>query len=275
MKAGMHALGILLLMTLIVAAMCTTAIAAEPEFDASTSITQLESLASGGNAAAMLEYGERLVQGQGADSNTAQGLSWLQKAADAGKSEAWYDIGFVYSNGVGVELDVPKAVTYYRKGAEAGNADCQASMGLLYQAGDKVPSGLTADPAEAVKWYRLASDQNHTEAIQHLAMMNAMGNGIKQDNAEAARLFRQGAELGNADCTWGLGQCYLSGKGVQPDTVMAYALFSASLDGVENPEQKKAMTEQCDKLGKALTAVQLTMAEPLILECKAKGRMVK
>lgn len=44
-----------------------------------------------------------------------------------------------------------------------------------------------------------------------------------------------------------------------------------SLEGVEDPEQKKAMTERCDKLGQALTAEQLKKAEPLIQEWKAKG----
>ncbi len=129
------------LAAVMVAAVCA---GEPPKIDASTPIEQLKTLASGGNADAMLEYGERLVQGQGVDSNTTQGLSWLQKAADAGKTEAWYDIGFVHSNGVGVKLDLPEAMKYFRKGAEAGNADCQTSMGMFYQAGDKIPSGLKA-----------------------------------------------------------------------------------------------------------------------------------
>ena len=93
------------LAVVIVAAGYATLSAGEPsKIDASTPIEQLKTLASGGNADAMLEYGERLVQGQGVDSNTTLGLGWLQKAAEAGKSEAWYDIGFVHSNGVGSNL---------------------------------------------------------------------------------------------------------------------------------------------------------------------------
>jgi TPR repeat protein len=199
-------------------------------------------------------------------------LSLLQKAADAGKNQAWYELGFVYANGAGVKVDLKEALKYFRKGAEAGNSDCQTSMGMAYQAGDKIPSGLTADPAEAIKWYRMAAAQNHTEAIQHLAMLYTMGQGVKADAAEAAKLFRQGADLGNADCVWGLGQCYLSGKGVPQDTVMGYALFSASLDGVGNPQQKQAMTERRDQLGKALTPAQLAKAEPVIKEWEAKLR---
>lgn len=259
------------LTALMVVALAATIAAEEPQqITDSTSVQDLKILASNGNADAMLEYGERLVQGQGIDSNTTQCLSWLQKAADAGKSEAWYDMGFVYANGAGVKVDLAEAMKYFRKGAEVGNADCQTSMGMFYQAGDKIPSGLKADPVEAIKWYKLAAEQNHTEAIQHLAMLYTMGQGVKPDAAEAAKLFRKGAELGNADCIWGLGQCYLTGKGVQLDTVMAYAMFSASLDGVGNPEQKKAMTARRDQLGNALTPAQLTKADPIIKDWRAK-----
>jgi len=164
-----------------------------------------------------------------------------------------------------------EAIKYFRKGADAGNADCQTSMGLLYQAGEKIPGGVKADPAEAVKWYRLAAEQNHTEAIQHLGMMYAMGMGVKQDDAEAVKWFRKGSDLGNSDARWGLGQCYFDGRGVQKDPVQAYALYSEAIDGTENPEQKQGMSAQRDKLGKDLSADQLKNAQALIQEWKTKG----
>jgi TPR repeat protein len=270
MKVRKDSLGTVMLIVLIAAAMCAVAVAGEQKYDASTPIDELEALAKGGDADAMLEYGTRLVEGQGVDTSTAEGLDWLSKAAKAGETQAWYALGFVYSNGVGVELDLAKSLKYYRQGAEAGDADCQTAMGMFYQAGDKIPSGLEADPAEAVKWYQKAAEQDHTEAIQHLATLNARGMGIDQDDAEAVRWYRKGAELGNADCMWGLGRCYLRAKGVQQDSVMAYALCSASLDGVENPDQKKAMTEKRDELGKSMTAAQLDKAGPIIREWKNK-----
>jgi len=99
-----------------------------------------------------------------------------------------------------------------------------------------------------------------------------MGMGIKQDNSEAIKWFRKGAELGNADCIWGLGHCYLDGRGAPQDSVQAYALYSASLDGFMNPEQKQAYSQRCVELGKELTEEQLKKAEPLIAEWKAKGK---
>jgi TPR repeat protein len=121
---------------------------------------------------------------------------------------------------------------------------------------------------EAMRWYGKAAEQGHLEAIQHLAMMNAMS----KNDAEAVKWFRKGAEMGSGDCMWGLGQCYLDGRGEKQDTILAYALFSASLDGVENPQQKQAMTSRRDTFGKALTAEQLKKTEPLIQEWIAKYR---
>ena len=241
-----------------------------PKIDASTPVEELKALASQGNADAMLELGERLIQGQGVEANVAEGLQWLHKAADAGKNQAWYDIGFVYSNGLGVEMNMTEAMKYFRKGAEAGNADCQTSMGMFYQAGERIPGGVKADLAEAAKWYRMAAEQNHAEAIFHLAQLYMRGEGVQQNAAEAVRWFRKGADLGNSDAQWYLGRCYQNGKGVTKDLVQAYALFSTAVDGAENPEQKKGMVEERDKLGKELNADQLKEAKRLAEEWMAK-----
>jgi uncharacterized protein len=241
-----------------------------PKIDASTPVEELNALASQGNADAMLELGERLLQGQGVETNAAEGLQWLHKAADAGKNQAWYDIGFVYSNGVGVEMNITEAMKYFRKGAEAGNADCQTSMGMFYQAGERIPGGVKADPAEAVKWYRLAAEQDHGEAIFHLAQLYMQGEGVQQDAIEGVKWFRRGAELGNPEAKWILGRCYEEGRGVAKDIVQACALYSAAIDGVDDPAQKQGMTEKRDKLCKELNANQLKEAERLAEEWKAK-----
>jgi len=244
-----------------------------PTFDSTTTVDQLNTMASRGNGDAMLELGERLIQGQGVATNVDEGLKWLTKAADAGKMEAWYDLGFVYSNGlIDGKPNIVEAMKYFQKGDDLGNADCQTSMGLLYQAGEKIPGGVKADPAQAAGWYRKAAEQNHTEAIQHLAMLYMTGQGVVADPAEAAKWLRKGAELGNTDCMWGLGQCYLGGKGLAQDSSMAFALFTVAVEGTTNPEQKAAMAARKDQLAKSLTAEQLKKAKSLMPEWKAKER---
>jgi TPR repeat protein len=263
------ALGVILAFALLVA-VSPAAVAGEQQYDESTPIEELKAASDSGDTEAMVVYSMRLLQGEGEESNVTEGLDWLHKAADAGDTQAWYALGVAYLNGIGVEIDYSQAIGYLRKGAEAGDADCQTSMGMIFQAGDRIPTGIEADPAEAAKWYRMAAEQDHTEAIWHLAGMLARGIGMEQDNAEAVVWLRRGAELGSGDCIWGLGRCYLKGEGVKLDSVMAYALMSACLDGIHFPEQKKAITSKRDELGDALTAEQLAQAEPIIKEWKGK-----
>lgn len=238
----------------------------------STPLDQVKSEAAKGNADAMLELGERMIQGKDIQPNAQDGLKWLQKAANAGKHEAWYDMGMVYSNGMGVTTDMEKALTFYREGARLGDANCQCSLGLFYQAGEKIPGGVKTDLAAAEKWYRLAAEQNHTEAILHTAMLCL---NTPQENprvTEAAEWFLKGATLGDPEAQWSLGQCYFSGKGVTKDLVKAYALYSAASDGVENPPQKKGMSERRDKVGKELSAQQLNEANEMSKEWKNKQK---
>jgi len=254
----------------LIVVICATAVAAEPKYDESTPLDTLQSAADKGDTEAMLVYGMRLMEGEGVEVSADEGQAWLQKAADAGDAQAWYAFGVVYLNGIGVEVDIDKALGYLRKGAEAGDADCQTSLGMIYQAGDRIPSGVKVDGAEALKWYRMAAEQDHTEAIWHIAGMLARGIGVEQDNEEAVVWLRRGAELGSGDCMWGLGRCYLKGHGIEADSVMAYALMSACLEGIHFPEQKKAIAAKRDELREALTAEQLDQAEPITEKWKAK-----
>lgn len=270
MKTRGDALMRLALALLLVTAVGATVIADDSMFDESTPLSDLQAAASEGTTEAMVVYGMRLMTGEGIEANAAEGLDWLVKASEAGDAQAWYALGVVYANKMGVEADFDKAIGYWRKGAEAGDADCQTSMGMIYQAGDRIPGGVEADPAEAAKWYRMAAEQDHTEAIWHLAGMLAQGAGGERDDEEAFGWLQRGAELGSGDCIWGMGRCYLKGRGVEIDSVMAYALMTACLDGIHFPEQKRAITAKRNELGKAMTAEQLARAEPIIGEWKQR-----
>ena len=78
--------------------------------------------------------------------------------------------------------------------ARAGQGDltAQVALGDLFAAGDGVPQ----DEAEALRWYRMATDQGSTEAV----------SGIHRI-----------AEQGNAEAQLGLGGMYFSGRGVPED----------------------------------------------------------
>ncbi len=69
----------------------------------------------------------------------------------------------------------------YRKAAEKGVAKAQHSLGLMYERGEGVPQ----DYAKAVKWYRKAAEQGHAEAQGNLGLMYVGGLCVPQDYVQA------------------------------------------------------------------------------------------
>ena len=53
------------------------------------------------------------------------------------------------------------------------------------------------DPAEAVKWHRIAANQDVAEAQYKLAFMYELGRGIKTDYRKAAKWYRRAAKQAN------------------------------------------------------------------------------
>jgi TPR repeat protein len=244
---------------------CVLALAAAPalsqgqgvKIDGSTPIKELQGYASAGNAEAMQELAGRYLEGTGTRVDTSKGVSLLGKAAGAGRHQAWYTLGVAYANGIGVKANMPKALECFRKGAAAGNSDCQCSLGMFYQAGERIPGGVKEDAVEARKYYRMAAEQGHQEAILHLGQLLVFGKGGEPDPVEGAKWFRKGAELGSAEAQWSLGMCYLQGKGTELDSVQAYGLFSAAAAGAVEAGQKEGMEKERDNLGSMLSAAQL------------------
>jgi TPR repeat protein len=76
--------------------------------------------------------------------------------------------------------------------AEAGILKAQLMMGILYQLG----IGVAQDGAEAVKWYRLAAEQNDALAWKNLGTLYLLGlAGVAVDKAEAHHCFSRAKAL--------------------------------------------------------------------------------
>jgi TPR repeat protein len=65
------------------------------------------------------------------------------------------------------------------------------NLGVCFENGGE---GLAADPAEAARWYRKASDRGHSGATSALARLYEKGLGVEQNQAEAERLKNKAAE---------------------------------------------------------------------------------
>ena len=84
------------------------------------------------------------------------------------------------------------------------DVDTQHILGLMYFTGQGVPK----DEEEAVRWFRLASNQGHAGAQANLGVMYSNGCGVLKDEEEAARWFRRAADQGDANAQYSLGVIY-------------------------------------------------------------------
>jgi len=147
-------------------------------------------------------------EGKGVLQDYREALKWFRMAAEQGYPDAQYALGVVYANGQGV----PQDLLYYdravvggiginnRAVARAGGINDRAVAGgdgvaAYYSSGQ----GVSRDYGEAVKWFRMAAEQGHSEAQFALGLMYQRGQGVSRDRIQAHIWFNLAAMKGNAD----------------------------------------------------------------------------
>lgn len=81
---------------------------------------------------------------------------------------------------------VAEAAAMYLKAAQLGNIDAQYSLGQMYldlNAFDLTHTGVTADPAAARKWFQLAAEGGHQDAI-NIIYGAYLSGGLEISDAE-------------------------------------------------------------------------------------------
>lgn len=100
---------------------------------------KLRQKAIAGDTVAILEVARRYAKGKGVKRNDVEAMMWYGKVARQGN---------------------PEAANWFRDQAERGSAQAQYNLGVCYENGE----GVEKDTSEAMKWYRIASEQGHKDA---------------------------------------------------------------------------------------------------------------
>ena len=134
--------------------------------------------------------------------------------------------------------DYARALEILQPLAEDGNSQAQITMGLMYDYGH----GVTKDPTESIKWYRMAAEQG-VPLVQHdLGVKYFQGQGVEQNYLEAAKWWEMSANAGIADSQFNLGLMYYRGIGIEKDMVKAATLFEqAAAQGHGNAQYSLAV----------------------------------
>ena len=144
-----------------------------------------------------------------------------------------------------------------------GDTRAMYMLGLIH---DPSFIGYNRDPAEAMKWYRMAAEQGHPLAQYKLGMLHRNGFDVVtrvRSNAfgvearatpsqrlgiayvEALKWLTLAAKQGLADAQYNLGLMYASGAGIPVDFVSAYLWWAVAVEyGSQEARGKLFFLEQ-------------------------------
>ena len=132
----------------------------------------------------------------------AEAVRLYRRAADAGMADARANLAFMLETGRGADRDPDAALTLLRQAADQGSAYARNRLGAALQNGGL---GLPPDDREALRWYRLAAEQDYVDAAYNLGWMYLYGRGTDEDAAQAEKWYGRAAALGNLRAEAALG----------------------------------------------------------------------
>jgi len=153
----------------------------------------------------------------------------LKNKAIAGDPVFQHRVGECYRWGTGIEQNQEEAVKWFKLAAGQGHSDAQFHLGYAFHYGE----GAAKNFDESVTWYELAAAQEHAIAQNNLALCYEEGNGVTQDYNEAIRLYNLSAAQGFWLASRNLGNLYKVGRGVVKDLETAQKHYEKALGNVK------------------------------------------
>lgn len=120
----------------------------------------------------------------------ASAANLLAPLADGGSSEAQYRMAIMCQNGLGRAQNDVDALKWMKLAANQEHAYAQHGLGFMYMQGECVDK----DEAEAVKWMTLAAKQGLPGSAMTLGLMYEQGQGVEKNEVEAKRWYKAAEE---------------------------------------------------------------------------------
>ncbi len=200
--------------------------------DFATALREFRALAESDDAAAQFHLGQMYHGGEGVPTDLGEAAKWYRLAAEQGHFRAQLQIGHMHMTGEGVPRNDAIAAKWFRLAAEQGQAEAirwfrfatdpsvtssQIILGQGYGSGGKIPD----NNAEFLERVRHAAELGEPEAQLRLGVIYDFAEGVPEDDAEAVRWYRFAAEQGHVGAQFHLGHMYDFGEGVPEDDAEA------------------------------------------------------
>jgi TonB family protein len=140
------------------------------------------------NTWVLFHFGQALLEGWTGQPDREAGQKTWEHAASLGGLSAQTALAHLFYDDENPE-SLTRAFEYAEMAARAGDAWAQNRVGWMLLQGE----GITADPSEAVGWFRLAADKGNPTAMTNLAYCYHFGHGVDRDEAQHLYWLRKSA----------------------------------------------------------------------------------
>jgi hypothetical protein len=159
-------------------------------------------------------------------SDFANAARLAKPLAEGGERIAQRMLGQLYANGTGVPRNPAEAVRWYQKAADQNLPAAEEALGIAYETG----TGIGKNLAQAAFWYGRAADQGMRQAQANLGWLYATGQGLPRDPTLAAKYLRLAAERGSSEAQHNLAHLLEAGDGIAKDEAEAFKWYWRAAD---------------------------------------------
>lgn len=186
----------------------------------------------------------------------------LKALVDRGVAEGQYHVGMMYNNGFGTDRDLAAAFLWFQRAAAGGDPLAEYKLGCYYAG--QAPGVVVADDTQALAHKLIAAKAGYSLAQYDVGIINyKLGN-----TAEAIRWWRLASDQGLPMALYNLSTTYKAG-GASADPVLAYAYFKLAKlasEGTVNPSAQAALSQ----LASTMPVADVTRAERIVSEWKPR-----
>ena len=117
---------------------------------------------------------------------------------------------------------------------------------------------------------RTRSNLPQCRSLDNLGVMYDIGQGVPQDYAEAVKWYRLAAEQNDAVAQYNLGAMYANGRGVPQDYVQAHMWSNLAAAKLPPGEKRDSAVKNRDNLAERMAPAQIAETQKLAREWEPK-----
>jgi formylglycine-generating enzyme required for sulfatase activity/TPR repeat protein len=164
---------------------------------------------------------------------TPEDVAECELAARNGDAQAQFEVALAYGMGEVVPKNSKTAVKWLKMAANQNYVSAQQTLGSMYYQGD----GVEINYKTALKWLKKGiRDEPDGGTFGYIGLIYSLGgHGVEKSYVKATPWLRKAARLGNVIAQAFLGEKLYKGNGIYRDFSEAY--FWLSLAGFENDQE--------------------------------------